>query len=115
MLCRAPQLLCNVFNYNYQGVIHLHASKSGLAAREFGRLERVSNGTIERSVAAFNFGIASATAGELKEAEAAFTRALEALAVMPALDREKVSIPRLELRNPFFAFAPTSEFLKDEM
>lgn len=43
-------------------------------------MERESKGPAERVLAAFNLGVAEATAGDLSRAEAAFTRALEGLA-----------------------------------
>lgn len=63
-----------------QGVVHLNASQSGVASIEFDALERESTGSIERVLAAFNLGVAAATAGELWKAEAAFTRAIATLA-----------------------------------
>lgn len=63
-----------------QGVVHLNASRSGVASIEFDALERESTGSIERVLAAFNLGVAAATAGELRRAEAAFTRAIDTLA-----------------------------------
>ncbi|CAM9256815.1 unnamed protein product, partial [Hapterophycus canaliculatus] len=59
------------------GVVHLNASRSGLAFTEFDDIERTSTGQGERLLASFNLGVAAATAGELARAEVAFTRALD--------------------------------------
>lgn len=63
-----------------QGVTYLHASRFSLASAEFEAIEQESKGPAERVLAAFNLGVAEATAGDLSRAEAAFTRALEGLA-----------------------------------
>lgn len=62
-----------------QAVEHLNSSRPGLACVEFDAIERASRGSVERVLAAFNLGVAAATAGELSRAEAAFTRALAVL------------------------------------
>lgn len=59
--------------------MHLNTSRSGLACAQFDSIERASKGSAERVLAAFNLGVAAATAGELSRAEAAFTRALSIL------------------------------------
>lgn len=56
--------------------MHLKTSRSGLACAQFDSIERASKGSVERVLAAFNLGVAAATAGALSRAEAAFTRAL---------------------------------------
>lgn len=56
--------------------MHLNTSRSGLACAQFDSIERASKGSVDRVLAAFNLGVAAATAGELSRAEAAFTRAL---------------------------------------
>ena len=69
-----------MFQKSSQGVTYLYASRFGLASAEFDAIERGSKGPAERVLAAFNLGVAEATAGELWRAEAAFTRALGGLA-----------------------------------
>lgn len=59
--------------------MHLNTSRSGLACAQFDAIEHASRGSVERVLAAFNLGVAAATAGELSRAEAAFTRALDVL------------------------------------
>lgn len=61
-------------------MVHLSTSRSGLACAQFDAIERASTDSATRVLAAFNLGIAAATAGELSRAEAAFTRALAILA-----------------------------------
>lgn len=63
-----------------QAMVHLNTSRSGLACAQFDAIERSSKDSAARVLAAFNLGVAAATAGELSRAEAAFTRALANLA-----------------------------------
>lgn len=61
-------------------MVHLSTSRSGLACAQFDAIERDSKDSAVRVLAAFNLGVAAATAGDLSRAEAAFTRALATLA-----------------------------------
>jgi len=60
-------------------MVHLSTSRSGLACAQFDAIERAFEDSATRVLAAFNLGVAAATAGELSRAEAAFTRALATL------------------------------------
>lgn len=53
-------------------------------------MERESKGPGERILAAYNLGVAEATAGDLARAEAAFTRALGGLAAGSPHAEQKV-------------------------
>ncbi|CAM9131600.1 unnamed protein product, partial [Scytosiphon promiscuus] len=82
------------------GVVHLNASRSGLAFAEFNDIERASKGSGERALAAFNLGVAAATAGDLSSAEEAFTRALDLLATGgPSRHAAKLVTPAACLAN----------------
>lgn len=50
----------------------------------------MSNGPVERALAAYNLGVALATTGELAKAELAFTRAFVAVEMTALRDKHKV-------------------------
>lgn len=83
---------------------HLHASAFSLASAEFDSIERESKGPAERVLAAFNLGVAEATAGDLSRAEAAFTRALGGLATRNPHAELKVETTNSNCLIPYVAF-----------
>lgn len=97
-----------------QAVEYLKSSRSGLACVEFEAIERASTGWDERVLAAFNLGIAAATAGELSRAEAAFTRALAALATEGA-SRNITEVGEGSRISKFNCFLASFSYIVDDI